>query len=238
MEVDKVFKNKKGVYKITCIPSKKIYVGSTCTTFSERLSGHKYLLRKNKSKCRKLQQAWIKYGEESFLFEVLEVVEKKEDILEKEQYWMDLLCAYKKGLNSCPVANLSLHSKETKRLMSKIAKEGFKSGRRMSFYKGKSLLDSTKFKLSVAALERHTQSHRVLTETQVLEIIELLKRKLPHKYISELYGVKKTTITKISTGRTWKYLNPDAPYSMYVTKQEPNLNLSRYAEVSKYSEKD
>lgn len=44
----------------------------------------------------------------------------------------------------------------------------------------------------------------ILTEAQVIEILDLLKAKVPHKTIAEKYGVSKKSISRIATGETWR----------------------------------
>jgi hypothetical protein len=48
--------------------------------------------------------------------------------------------------------------------------------------------------------------HAKLTETQVLEIIKLLKTDMTHKEISDRFPVTRKNITRINTGRTWKHI--------------------------------
>lgn len=61
------------IYQITNMSNGKYYVGSA-DSFERRTWQHKYALRNNKHKNPKLQAAWNKYGEDMFVFEVLEVV--------------------------------------------------------------------------------------------------------------------------------------------------------------------
>lgn len=75
------------VYKITCIPSGKVYVGST-TNFSRRKQGHLDDLRRDKHHSRPLQQAWSIYGESNFEFFVIEET-SIDKYREREQYWID-----------------------------------------------------------------------------------------------------------------------------------------------------
>lgn len=81
-----------GVYKITCITNGKIYIGSSLD-IKKRWSGHQYDLRKNKHPNPHLQGAWNKYGEASFIFEVVELVMPWSRI-DREQYWLDKLKPY------------------------------------------------------------------------------------------------------------------------------------------------
>ncbi len=92
-----------GVYQIRCLINSFIYVGSTITSFSQRWKEHRRLLsRKGKHSNRHLQNAWNCYGEENFVFEILEIVEEKIQVTEREQYYLDTL---KPHYNICPIAN-------------------------------------------------------------------------------------------------------------------------------------
>jgi|688.fasta_scaffold115490_5 hypothetical protein len=80
---------KSGIYRITNKVNNKIYIGSAYN-LSNRFSTHKYSLRNNKHKNPHLQSAWNLYDEKDFIFEILEIVEDKTKIIEREQYYLDL----------------------------------------------------------------------------------------------------------------------------------------------------
>jgi len=65
--------NKGGVYKIINKVNGKIYIGSA-KRFKQRAGEHLYSLKKNKHQNKHLQNSFNKYGEDVFLFEVIEVV--------------------------------------------------------------------------------------------------------------------------------------------------------------------
>lgn len=99
-----------GIYKIENTINKKIYVGSA-KNFIERWGWHKKDLRRNDHHNRKLQNAWNKYGEDAFVFEILETVEDLTILIQREQHWMDTL---KPHYNLNPKASSSLGSKRSK----------------------------------------------------------------------------------------------------------------------------
>ena len=70
-----------GVYKITNKINGKFYIGSAINCF--------------KRWCKKynehLESAFKKYGKENFIFEIIENVEDTSKLIEREQYYMDLL---------------------------------------------------------------------------------------------------------------------------------------------------
>jgi group I intron endonuclease len=78
------------IYKITSANGKQ-YVGSTVKGFEWRKKKHLNELRKNKHHNRHLQNAFGKYGENSFVFEVLEIVYDVSILTKKEQEWIETL---------------------------------------------------------------------------------------------------------------------------------------------------
>lgn len=77
-----------GIYKIINKINGKYYVGSSDNIF-RRLKNHLYELRGNRHANNKLQNAWNKYGECSFRFQILEM----DDFINEEQ----------KELNVCKI---------------------------------------------------------------------------------------------------------------------------------------
>lgn len=78
-----------GIYSITHKETGLTYVGQS-RNVSSRWYDHKHCLRNNKSKNRKLQNFWNKYGEESFQFSVLEYC-PVESLNSREIYYINLL---------------------------------------------------------------------------------------------------------------------------------------------------
>lgn len=76
-----------GIYVIECIPTGKIYVGSS-QNISIRKYRHFMYLRQGKSRSPKLQNAYNKYGESAFKFTVIEECDKSE-LLAREQFYID-----------------------------------------------------------------------------------------------------------------------------------------------------
>lgn len=62
-----------GIYKISCTQNNKYYYGSSVDILSRR-NHHKNSLRKKLHHNKILQNVWNKYGEESFIFEIIEQV--------------------------------------------------------------------------------------------------------------------------------------------------------------------
>lgn len=109
-----------GVYAITNAARGKAYVGSS-VDLARRKRDHLRELRAGTHANRKLQSAWNKYGEENFEFSTLEAVERHEDLLVREQFWIDEMKAIANGYNLSPTAGNCLgvrHSEEVRKRMS------------------------------------------------------------------------------------------------------------------------
>jgi group I intron endonuclease len=65
-----------GIYKIINIQNGFYYIGSS-VDITSRFGNHKSTLRKNSHNNPKLQNAWNKYGENSFSFEIVELCDPK-----------------------------------------------------------------------------------------------------------------------------------------------------------------
>ena len=109
-----------GIYQIENRANGKVYIGSAVDVFV-RLANHIRWLKGGYHNNVKLQRAWSKYGQGFFSFSVVEAVEDKNDLIAREQFWIDTKGSVSAGYNIAPIAGSNLgmrHSEETKSLMS------------------------------------------------------------------------------------------------------------------------
>lgn len=104
--------NKSGVYVIYCTTSFGLYIGSTIS-FKRRKVDHLRDLRNNKHHCAHLQNAWNKYGEDAFVFQVIEV-SSKEDRFSSEQKYLDIHFGKNYCYNSRFSTKYTLNAEQTK----------------------------------------------------------------------------------------------------------------------------
>ncbi len=108
-----------GIYKITCTANKKIYIGSAINLRLRR-KDHFGMLRRGKHENPKLQNAWNKYGEQAFTFEVLELVLSM-SLTAREQYWFNKLKPFgNKGFNIARIAGSNLGRKNSPEQIEKM----------------------------------------------------------------------------------------------------------------------
>ncbi|MES2973372.1 MAG: NUMOD3 domain-containing DNA-binding protein [Pseudomonadota bacterium] len=126
--------NSCGIYSIRNIQNGKRYVGSA-VNIGSRWRHHKSTLRSGRHHSIKLQRAWDLYKEDAFVFELIEVVADKCDLLAREQFWMDLHAAStsEHGYNVLPLARSSLGAKrgpfsDAHRAALSAARTGVKKG--------------------------------------------------------------------------------------------------------------
>ena len=87
---------KSGIYKIICRANGKFYVGST-NDLVVRWQTHRARLRGGKHENAHLQNAWNKYGESTFGYEVVEYVPENK-LFDIEQGYLDRLGAYERKI--------------------------------------------------------------------------------------------------------------------------------------------
>lgn len=106
------------IYCIVNVINNKKYIGSTCY-FNKRKQLHLKRLNSNIHHSKILQNSWNKYGENNFVFEILEEVKDKNDLLKREQWYID---NHNCEFNICKVAGSSLGVKRTESTKEKIRK--------------------------------------------------------------------------------------------------------------------
>lgn len=87
-----------GIYKITNKVNGKIYVGQS-VNIKQRWAEHKANLRNNKHENLYLQNAWNKYGEENFSFEIIEKC-NQDELDDKETFWISECNSYINFVNA------------------------------------------------------------------------------------------------------------------------------------------
>ena len=88
---------KMGIYQIRNLVNNKIYIGSTEDLFY-RLGRHLSHLNRKKHENSYLQRAWSKYGQDNFVFEILQFEEDKVNLRESEQRYLDETRCYERSI--------------------------------------------------------------------------------------------------------------------------------------------
>ena len=198
----------KGIYKITNIINGKFYIGSASSVggFKRRWDSHKIGLINGKHRNKYLQSAWGKYGKESFIFEIIEIIRDDKIILIREQYYLDTLTSWDTniGYNICKIAGNTLGTKRSKLVKEKMSlsrlklKPSIDTRQKMSISRvgnknnlGKKHSEETKRKISES-----NKGKGKLTTEQSLIIIKKHKDGEKRKILSKEYNVSLSTIDR------------------------------------------
>ena len=80
---------KAGIYQIKNTKNEKIFIGSTRNL--KTLNGVKFMLENGGHSNKMLQEEWNQFGRDTFVFEELEILEKKDDIYFNEKKELEKL---------------------------------------------------------------------------------------------------------------------------------------------------
>lgn len=137
-----------GIYAFRNQANGKYYIGKgelsdAGWSLAKRLKSNLYNLRHGRHNSDHLQKAWDKYGEDQFEMLIIEEVPAGEDILAREQYWIDLLKSSERefGYNMSPTAGTTAGFQWSEASKEKIRGEGH------PFY-GKQHSDESRKKMS------------------------------------------------------------------------------------------
>ena len=186
-----------GVYQIKNLANGKRYIGSSASQkgVGGRWIIHKSLLNRNIHPNKKLQNAWNKYGEDSFVCEILEVCDRSQ-CLNREQYYLNARLAGEKfvelGYNISRSAHSTLgyqHSDLSKAKMSK--------NRRGIQHKKKTR------ELFSQQRRGDQNGNSKLSWDQVNLIRTMIEDGMRQVDIAVIFGVQRQAIWKIAHNLTW-----------------------------------
>jgi group I intron endonuclease len=194
------YNNIYGVYKIKSLIDNKIYIGSTKNLYGRNLH-HFECLVGNYHRNFKLQRFSNKHGINNLEFEIIEIVEKIEDLLIKEQYYIDLYNSCDNGFNIVPIVESTTngykHTDETK------IKIGEKSKNRIFSVESKIKMANNRIGICCGENNNHLSK---LKENEVIIIKKMLNSDLSITDISKFFNVNFRTIGNIKYNIRWKYL--------------------------------
>ena len=107
-----------GIYSILNIINNKRYIGQS-QDISLRWTKHKQALNNKKHENKRLQNAWNKYGEGSFVFSILELC-PVELLNQQEVYWISYYNSMENGYNLCEGGNGIRGYKHTQKEIEKM----------------------------------------------------------------------------------------------------------------------
>jgi hypothetical protein len=156
-----------GIYEIINKINGKKYIGSS-SNLNYRKNSHFRDLKNNKHHCKYLQNSYNKYGNENFTFNIIEIINYNEDkiilkdnLLTKEQFYIDKFKNDKILYNECLIAGSCLGRKLTKEHKRKLS-ESKKSIRNPQY--GRKYTDEEKDVLRQYSLNMSKESREKISK--------------------------------------------------------------------------
>lgn len=141
------------IYAIVNQVTRDMYVGSAVAV-NRRWNAHRCNLRAGKHHCLHLQNAHAKYGDSAFDWEIIEFVEDKQKLIDREQFWINF---FQPAYNKRAIANscFGVKRSEESRLRMSLAQLGRKQSaetkaKRSAALKGKPRSAEVRAKISAA----------------------------------------------------------------------------------------
>lgn len=221
------------IYKATNLINGKVYIGKTTMPFAQRKSKHKYNAFKEDGDAYEYHfyRAIRKYGWDNFKWEIIDEADTKEELNEKEVFWIEYYDSYYNGYNmtkggdgTVGVDRLIGEDNPTAKLTEKDVIEIKKL-----------LIEGNKTKTEIADMFNVTLSCIMcisknkswkhvyvdgwdeylanqkgsLTEDDVIMIKKMLLEGKQLSEIADMFDVSSATIANISSNKTWKHVTFD-----------------------------
>jgi len=170
---------KSGIYCIKNIVNGKQYIGSSINVY-KRKNRHFSELKNQKHKNIKLQRSYDKHGKDNFMFYVIEFVDTKEKLIEKEQFYINTL---KPEYNINLIANSSLGVKRSEETKEKVRQANL--GLKHPDWRNK-------IKSEAQGGDKHWTKTKKFSEESKNKMSEAQKKLYENGYISPLKNIKKT----------------------------------------------
>ena len=195
------YKTNIGIYKIFNLVNNKVYVGQTRENFQQRYWFHNWALKNNCHSNMYLQNDWNEYGENNFLFEVIEILDKK-DLDEREKYWI----SYYREKDECYCLQDGGISCDFNKFISPESRKkvGEKNRQRML---GTHLSEETKIKMSNSRKGKHYPKKTNVLDEEKARIVKerLIQGYTPKEIMMEL-NIPYKPINGIISNNTWAHV--------------------------------
>lgn len=223
---DNIRKRTQGIYIIFHEESNKAYIGSS-VNIKTRWSNHKWELKSKRHPNSHFQRIVDKYGYNCLTYKILEIVEKEEELCNRENYYLKLLNKEER-INHKPPERRGPISDELRAKFSisftgrKLTEEHKEKVRQGNLGKkapqnqieaaklantGKIASEETRKRMSESAKKRinkPTDPLRKLTPELAYEMRVCAKEGMRGTDIAKKFNVNYSTARKIVNGHTWK----------------------------------
>lgn len=179
----------KCIYCIENIKTKIQYIGSS-NNYKGRIANHFYRLRNNKHHSKYLQNSYNKHSELFFKYYIIEECDE-EQLIEKEQYWIDLL---KPKYNLCLIAGKRSGYKHTEEFKKKLSEKN-KGINHWTYKKDNPYSDEARLKMSLTWKNKYLNGYinptknRIKSDKQIQSIKDK-NSKIVYQYDKDMLFIR------------------------------------------------
>lgn len=204
-----------GIYKIVNTVNGNFYIGSS-SNIRKRKEKHFRYLRNDEHENKHLQNAFNKYGESVFIFEVIKYVEQSH-LLEQEQLFLNEHFGKPYFYNICGTAGSpavkgrtksNLHRERIAQSVKQFYENNPLHKEKLAEYRrGTTIPEGTRQKMRDAQKRGTVHHNAKLTESIVQEIRNKYQPKAySYGKLAEEFNVDKKTIIRIIQRKTWTHI--------------------------------
>ena len=204
-----------GIYKIVNIVNGNFYIGSS-SNIQKRRQKHFRYLRNGEHENKHLQNAFNKYGDSAFIFEVIKYVEQSQ-LLEEEQVLLNEHFGKPYFYNICGTAGSfsvkgriksNLHRERIAQSVKQFYKQNPLHKEKLAEYRrGTIIPEETRQKMRESKKRGNVHHNAKLTESIVQEIRNKYQpRTYSYGKLAEEFGVDRKTIIRIIQRKTWTHI--------------------------------
>lgn len=230
-KINEKLRFKCGIYEFFNLENGKRYVGSSVNIYN-RLHEHIHNLKNNKAHNKHFQSSWNKYGEDSFIYNILEFCEET-NRFEREQYYIDIIHP-EYNLTYNVIANIGHSpSEECKQKISNTLKVKYASGEIKTYRQDHAWIKCYIYNIRTFKLEAEcdclADAFRLLKHSGGTKGEKAFNNLFKNRYIlSKIkFDNKNDLINYISE----KFLVANSKWGKYIIIERPNGEIKYYREL-------
>ena len=230
-KINEKLRFKSGIYEFFNLTNGKRYIGSSKDIYN-RLHEHYHNLQNNKAHNKHFQAAWNKYGEESFIYNILEFC-NEEIRFDREQYYIDVINP-EYNLTNYVIANTGHKvSDECKEKISETLKQKYASSEITAYKQEHAWIKCYIYNIRTLKFETECKcladAAKLLTNKKTLDSERAFNTLFKNRYI--ITKVKFKNLNELLNYSSEKYLVANSVKGKYIIIERPDKTIKYYREL-------
>lgn len=231
-KIDEKLRFKSGIYEFFNLDNGKRYIGSSKDIYN-RLHEHYHNLKYNKAHNKHFQAAWNKYGEDNFIYNILEFC-KEEVRFEREQYYIDVINP-EYNLTNYVIANTGHKvSNECKEKISETLKKKYASGEITTYKQEHAWIKCYIYNIRTFKFEAECKcladAAKLLTKSRSLSSNRAFNNLFLNRYI--ITKNKFNNLNELLNYVSEKFLTANSTKGKYIIIEKPDKTIKYYRDLA------